>query len=176
VILFFIMARENPEWLNRDEPVRVPVEDILFKENLSRRELLDIERTGAKCLAKELANANGFNSASDVTVGATSYGEERVLEDGSKEQLLGCRGCGAMCTIVRSARKQDACPGTEDNPNVVISVAEAPQPNPWAELGTFADCKAGEVTVPNEASSLTQPHGLTDTQRMIFKIMSGRLD
>lgn len=80
-----------------------------------------------------------------------------------------------MCTFVKSAHKGSG-PGTEDDPNIVISVAEAPQPNPWANLGTFDDCKAGTVTVPPEASALVEPVGLSEDQRTMAKVLLGYTD
>ena len=68
--------------------------------------------------------------------------EERINDDGSAEQLIGCRVCGAMCTITYNKDLRSAV--SDDEPRKVLSIAEAPQPNPWMELGSFDDCKAGK--------------------------------
>ncbi|OGL31239.1 hypothetical protein A3F37_02625 [Candidatus Saccharibacteria bacterium RIFCSPHIGHO2_12_FULL_41_12] len=169
------MPRINPEYLDRDEPFRVPVGDFRFisrkPTKAERREVLWQDG----CLAEELGKVSGYNSASDVTSNNTTYGDKRLFEDGSTERLIGCSSCGAMCTIVTSPRKGTG-PGTEEDPNNVLSVAEAPLPNPWMELGNFSDCKIGRVQVPEGANALTEPHGLSELQRVFVKISHGVAD
>lgn len=169
------MKTSNPEYLEREEPARIPVGGFKFApKKLTKKERREVLWQDG-CLAEELANASGFNSASDVKRNNTTYGDKKTFEDGTTEQIVGCTSCGAMCTIVVTEHKAIA-PGTEDDPNAVISVAEMPQPNPWAEPGTFGDCKAGKVSVEPETPGLTEPVNLDPTHRLIFKLLSGVID
>lgn len=102
-------------------------------------------------LAKQIKDKGSLGLA------ATSYGDERINEDGTAEQLVGCRLCGAMCTITYNTDIRSAL--NEGNQRERVSIAEAPQPNPWEELGTFDDCKAGEIKVPVDARNLVKPVG-----------------
>lgn len=167
----------NAEWLDRPEPFRVPLEEFTFKPEVSNKELRQMRASFAAgaCLAQKLSDASGFNSKSDVMSGAIGYVGSRELEDGTTEELIGCSRCGAMCTIQCTPHKKIG-PGTAEDPNMILGIAEAPQSNPWLELGTFDDCKAGRVTVPEEASNLTKPVGLDSTQRAMVKILSGHYD
>lgn len=160
----------NPEWLERPEPVRVDPADFKFRQTISQRELREIESQthGGECLAKQIASGEG------ISRGSISYAQERINEDGTAEQLVGCGACGAMCTVTYSSRLHKAV--MEDLPHDVLSIAEAPQPNPWRELGTFDDCKAGDVRVPKDASALVQPVGLDYEQRQLVRIFSGVAD
>jgi hypothetical protein len=170
------MNERSSDYLDRDEPTRVEITDFKFKgkKRLSKAERSEVLLQNS-CLAEELSSASGYNSASDVTRNNITYGPRRTREDGTTERLIGCSSCGAMCTIITSAHKEIG-PGTEDDPNTVISVAEAPQPNPWMELGNFSDCKLGRVVVPDGAEALTEPHGLSETQRLFAKLLSGNFD
>lgn len=169
------MNRPTPEYLDRDEPIRVPINSLEFKgkkvSSKGRREVLWQDG----CLAEELGSASGFNSKNDATRNNTTYGEQRVLDDGTTESLIGCSSCGAMCTIVTSKRK-GVGPGTKEDPNVVISVAEAPQPNPWGELGNFSDCKLGQIAVPEGAEALIEPQDLSETQKLFVRLQAGATD
>jgi hypothetical protein len=158
------------EWLDRPEPIRVPVDEFGFKLRVTKTELRGMKTSsyGGDCLANQIATSGNISS------GATSYGEECIKDDGTAEQLLGCRLCGAMCTVTYSASLGSAV--HENAPRTPLNVAEAPQPNPWMELGTFDDCKAGKVKVPIEASALTEPVNLTEDQRQIIKILTGHVD
>lgn len=160
----------NAEWLGRPEPTRVPVEDFEFKLEVSKRRLGQMysETSGGDCLANQIATSG------NISRGSISYGGERVNEDGSAEQLVGCGVCGAMCTITYDKDLYSAV--SESEPRTVLSITEAPQPNPWMELGTFDDCKAGEVKVPDEASALAEPVGLDGDQRQMVKILTGHID
>jgi hypothetical protein len=166
-ILFFM---SNAEWLDRPEPPRVPIDEFGFKQRSSQRELYQMaaRSAGGQCLAKQIKEKGSLGLA------ATSYGGERINEDGAAEQLVGCRLCGAMCTITYNIDLRSAL--NESNQRERVSIAEAPQPNPWDELGTFDDCKAGDVSVPTEATNLTNPVGLDYEQRAIFKLLRGHTD
>jgi len=160
----------NAEWLDRPEPIRVPVDEFGFKLHVTKTELRQMKTSsyGGDCLANQIATSGNISS------GATSYGEERINDDGTAEKLLGCRLCGAMCSVTYSASLRSAV--HEDIPRTPLSVAEAPQPNPWMELGNFGDCKAGNVSLPETVDGLTQSLGLTDTQKMMAKLLTGHID
>jgi hypothetical protein len=160
----------NAEWLERPEPQRVPIDEFGFRQKSSQSELSQMaaRSAGGQCLAKQLKEKGSLGLA------ATSYGGERINEDGSAEQLVGCRLCGAMCTLTYYTDIRSAL--AEGKPRERVSIAEAPQPNPWDELGTFDDCRAGDVSVPAEANNLTKPVGLDYDQRAIFKLLRGHTD
>ncbi|MEK7600134.1 MAG: hypothetical protein AAB462_03825 [Patescibacteria group bacterium] len=160
----------DAEWLERAEPTRVAVDEFQFRLKATKTELrqMNADTHGGDCLANQIASGESISS------GSTSYGGERINEDGTAERLVGCRVCGAMCTITYSTDLHSAV--VEDKPYDAINVAEAPQPNPWMELGTFDDCKAGKVEVPADASALTEPVNLNQEQRQIVKIFSGAAD
>ena len=169
------MSSQNPEYLERPEPKRVPIEEFKFTQQKTGKAEREAQLFQGGCLARELARAKGYNTASDVTRNNTTYGDRRIFEGGTTEKLIGCSSCGAMCTLITTERKGSG-PGTEDDPNNVISVAEAPQPNLWMELGNFGDCKIGEVRLPEPVEGLTQSLGLTDTQKLMAKVLTGNID
>lgn len=169
------MARQSPEYLDRPEPARISQREFKFRQQKTGTAEKEAGLFQGGCLARDIKKAKGFNSNAEAIRSACTYGEKRINENGTIERLVGCMSCGAMCTIVSSERKEVG-PGTEDDPNVLISVAEAPQPNPWTELGTFDDCKIGVVKVPSEAPALTKPVGLDQDQRMIAKLLAGHID
>jgi hypothetical protein len=169
------MSKQDPEYLERLEPKRVPIKGFKFEQEKTGKAEREAGLFQGECLARDLAMAKGNNTASDVTRNNTTYGDRRTLEDGTTERLIGCSSCGAMCTLITAERKGSG-PGTEDDPNNVISVAEAPQPNPWMELGNFGDCKIGEIRLPEPVEGLTQSLGLTDTQKLMAKVLTGNID
>ncbi len=144
----------TPEYLDREEPVRVPVDELTFgRPNAGKPGQTYLGR----CLAKQLVKGEGPNTAARISGDHVTYGDSRVLDDGRRERLVGCSSCTAICTIVVSER-EGVGPGTEDDPNVVLSVAEAPDPNPWHMSGNFDACKEGRLGgIPEGAESLIAP-------------------
>lgn len=133
--------KEKAHWLNRDEPARVPVEELQFDKTY-------------QCLAEHLVeNVGNPNSAGGMPV--VSYGEAKPLPDSRIEQLVGCTSCRAICTLVIKKPKVLG-PGTEDDPNIVLSLAPAPDPNPWYMSGNFDDCRKGRLKVPSEGYDLVK--------------------
>jgi hypothetical protein len=159
---------QNPEYLDRPEPIRIPKDKFRWVQNRTGKAYREAGLFQDSCLARAISQAKGFNTASTVTRNASTYDGERVFEDGTKERLVGCMSCGAMCTLLVTAGK-DREPVAKENPNQVISIAEAPVPNPWMELGNFGDCKLGEVKLPEPVEGLTTSLGLSEEQALLAK-------
>lgn len=160
----------DAKWLDRDEPTRVPISEFKFELKITKHELRQMQTRslGGDCLASQIAGGGS------ISRGSVIYGGERINDDGTAEQLVGCRVCGAMCTITYNSDLHTAV--AEETPRDALSVAEAPQPNPWDELGSFDDCKAGEISVPQGASNLTEPVGLDYDQRAMYQLLRGHAD
>ncbi len=127
---------EEPEWLERDEPVRVAIGDLKFEAAEGEPQV-----NPRNCLAR--AVTGDYKARSSLS--SDGYGGERALADGTVEKFIGCRGCHALCTVVA------------DEGDEIISVAEAPDPNPWLIQGSFNSCRTGSLRVPEGGEALVKP-------------------